>query len=44
MNDKPTVEIDFSGLHVILAYTRVGEDYWGMTDEDPYNIPIEGIE
>ncbi len=44
MNDKPTVEIDFSGLHVILAYTQVGEDYWGMTDEDPYNIPIEGIE
>ena len=44
MNDKPTVEIDFSGLHVILAYTRVGEDYWGMTEEDPYNIPIEGIE
>ena len=44
INDKPTVEIDFSGLHVILAYTRIGEDYWGMTDEDPYNIPIEGIE
>ena len=22
MNDKPTVEIDFSGLHVILAYAQ----------------------
>ena len=45
MTDKPKVEIDFSGLHVILAYTQVGEDYRGMTDEDAYNnIPIEGIE
>ena len=32
MNDKPTVEIDFSGLHVILAYAQVGIDYWATTD------------
>ena len=44
MNDKPTVEIDFSGLHVILAYAKEGIDYWATADEDPYNIPIEGIE
>ena len=44
MNDKPTVEIDFSGLHVILAYAQVGMTIWATTDEDPYNIPIEGIE
>ena len=23
---------------------QVGIDYWATTDEDPYNIPIEGIE
>ncbi len=44
LNDSSTVEIDFSGLHVILAYAKEGIDYWTTTDEDPYNIPIEGIE
>ncbi len=44
LNDSSTVEIDFSGLHVILAYAKEGIDYWATTDEDPYNIPIEGIE
>ncbi len=26
MNNLPTVEIDYSSLHVILAYTEVGID------------------
>jgi len=44
LNDSSTVEIDFSGLHVILAYAKEGIDYWATTNEDPYNIFIEGIE
>ena len=36
-----TVEIDFSGLHPNLAYTRQGLDYDGA---DPYNIRIEAFD
>ena len=35
-----TVEIDFSGLHPNLAYTRQGLDYSGT---DPYDIQIEAF-
>ena len=31
-----TVEVDFSGLHIILAYAKEGIDYWIHTEEDPY--------
>ena len=36
-----TVEIDFSGLHPNLAYTRQGLDYSGT---DPYDIHIEAFD
>ena len=35
INDVPTVEIDYSSLHFILAYTEAGLDYWQKTDKDP---------
>ena len=43
MNDVPTVEIDYSSLHVILAYTEAGLDYWQKTDKDPYDLPVRGV-
>ena len=43
MNNVPTVEIDYSSLHVILAYSEVGIEYWEMTSEDPYDLPVRGV-
>ena len=43
MNDVPTVEIDYSSLHVILAHTEAGLDYWQNTDKDPYDLPVRGV-
>jgi len=43
MNDVPAVEIDYSSLHVILAYTEAGLDYWQNTDKDPYDLPVRGV-
>ena len=43
MNNVPTVEIDYSSLHVILAYSEVGIDYWQITSADPYDLPVRGV-
>ena len=43
INHVPTVEIDYSSLHVILAYTEAGLDYWQNTDKDPYDLPVRGV-
>ena len=43
MNNLPTVEIDYSALHVILAYSEAGIDYWKTTNKDPYDLPVRGI-
>ena len=43
MNNVPTVEIDYSSLHVILAYAVVGDDYWDTTSDDPYQLPVRGV-
>ena len=43
MNNVPTVEIDYSSLHVILAYAMVGDDYWDTTSDDPYQLPVRGV-
>ena len=44
LNNKATVEIDYSALHVILAYAKVNVDYWKLTEKDPYRVPIDGVE
>ena len=44
LNNLPTVEIDYSALHIILAYTRIGKDYWKLTNKDPYRAPVIGVE
>ena len=43
MNNSPTVEIDYSALHVILAYSEAGIDYWQTTNKDPYNLPVRDV-
>ncbi len=35
INDQPTIEVDFQGLHVAMLYAEAGEELKG----DPYNIP-----
>ena len=43
MNNSPTVEIDYSALHVILAYSEANIDYWQTTNKDPYDLPVRGV-
>ena len=43
LNDSPTVEIDYSALHVILAYAEANIDYWQTTNKDPYDLPVRGV-
>lgn len=33
-----TSEIDYSGLHLVLLYARLGVDYWADVGDDPYEI------
>lgn len=40
IDDWPTSEIDFSGLHIILLYAMQGQDYWDDRDDDPYEIAV----
>ena len=44
LKNLQTNEIDYSSLHVILAYAKVDEDYWKLTDKDPYSVSIDGVE
>ena len=43
INDEPTVEIDYSGLHAVLVYQRRGIDYWKEIKTDPYQTNIKGL-
>lgn len=38
MNGKPTNELDFSGLHIVMAYALKGICYWREIGNDPYTI------
>lgn len=39
INACHTVEIDYSGLHVVILYALEGIDYWKEVGTDPYDIP-----
>ena len=43
LNNTPTVEIDYSALHVILAYSEADIDYWQTTNIDPYALPVRSV-
>jgi hypothetical protein len=36
INHDPVIEIDYSGLHIILLYANDGIDYWKDIGKDPY--------
>jgi hypothetical protein len=38
INNEPTIELDYSGLHIALLYALEGEDYWVNVDTDPYQL------
>ncbi len=39
LDDQPTSEFDYSGLHMVLLYAEQGINYWQDICEDPYTIP-----
>ena len=39
IGDKKTIEIDYSGLHIVLLYAMAGIDYFADVGEDPYLNP-----
>jgi len=38
INDSPVVEIDYSGLHIVMLYAKEGIDYWKVIGNDPYEL------
>jgi hypothetical protein len=40
INDQPTNEVDFSGLHVVMLYAERGVPYWHVVGRDPYEIQV----
>jgi len=42
INDHKVVEVDYSGIHIVILYALKGIDYWKTVDKDPYDI--SGIE
>ena len=44
LNNVATVEIDFSSLHIILAYAEAEIDYWYQNTADPYDLPVRNVD
>ena len=42
INDRKVVEIDYSGIHIVMLYALKNIDYWSKINTDPYNI--KGLE
>ncbi|WP_346912432.1 hypothetical protein [uncultured Roseibium sp.] len=42
INDHPTIEDDYSGLHIVMLYGWEGIDFWANAepDEDPYRVDV----
>lgn len=40
INDKPTTEIDYTGLHLVLLYAWQGLSYWDEVGGDPYAVEL----
>jgi len=34
----PTIEIDYSGIHIVILYAMEGIDYWKEDGRDPYDL------
>jgi len=46
INDHPTIEDDYSGLHIVMLYGWKGIDYWETVppDEDPYELDLPELD
>jgi hypothetical protein len=45
INGGRTVEVDYSGLHIILLYAREGFNYWGeVNTDDPYGVDLPELD
>jgi hypothetical protein len=42
INNKPTTEIDYSGLHIVFLYAKKKIDYWSKIKKDPYDLSDYG--
>jgi hypothetical protein len=42
INRKPTIEIDYSGLHIVFLYAKKKIDYWSEINKDPYDLSEYG--
>ena len=38
INDHKVVEVDYSGIHIVMLYALKGIDYWQTVNKDPYDI------
>ncbi|MBT5036742.1 MAG: hypothetical protein HOM51_19700, partial [Rhodospirillaceae bacterium] len=43
INNHPTIEVDFSGFHIIMLYAEEKINYWKHFGTDPYELPDLGI-
>jgi len=42
INNKPTIEIDYSGFHVVMLYAKKKIDYWKVINKDAYDLSDYG--
>ena len=42
INNKPTTEIDYSGIHIVFLYAKKKIDYWKEIAKDPYDLTEYG--
>ncbi|WP_319532340.1 hypothetical protein [uncultured Cohaesibacter sp.] len=40
INDRPTSELDYKGLHIVMLYALEGIEYWSLDRGDPYEIEV----
>ena len=43
INDKPTSELDYSGMHIVMLYGQSRINYWADVGTDPYTIKLQGL-
>ena len=41
LDDWPTAELDFSGLHIVILYALEDINYWAEVGEDPYELELQ---
>ena len=44
LDDQPSSELDYSGLHVVLLSALAGIDYWEQVGTDPYVIAVPELD